>query len=243
MAEPADFYTGLIAELYGPLRSSASDPAEHAAFIAASGEPALELGCGDGHPLLDLRAQGLDVDGVDSSPDMLARLQLAAMARGLAVTVHRQRMEELDLPRRYRSIFLAGPTFNLLPDDDAALRALRAVRAHLADDGSALVPLFVPGPTPTSEVGVFRESSSEDGVVRVAVVAEVLDLAARDRRTTLRYERVVDGATEVVEREWLLHWYTRAGFEALAVEAGLEPTTIDDPDDPAAATVTLRPGP
>ncbi|WP_456845908.1 class I SAM-dependent methyltransferase [Cellulomonas sp. P5_C6] len=240
MSDPADFYTGLVAELYGPLRSFTSDPAPYASFIRASGEPALELGCGDGDPLLDLRALGLDVDGVDSSADMLDRLRRAAAARELAVTVFRQRMEELDLPRRYRSIFLAGATFNLLPSDDVALRALRAIRAHLTDDGSALVPLFVPGPTPAVQIGVFREAFIGGAVLRVAVVHESLDHAARVRRTTLRYERVADGVVEVAEREWLLHWYTRAGFEALAVVAGLEPTTVADPEDAAAVTVTLR---
>ncbi|WP_407061585.1 methyltransferase domain-containing protein [Actinomadura napierensis] len=34
----------------------------------------MELGCGDGDPLLELRRRGLDVDGVDSSADKLERL-------------------------------------------------------------------------------------------------------------------------------------------------------------------------
>ena len=240
MTDPADFYTGLVADLYSPLRSFTSDPAQYAAFVRSSGEPGLELGCGDGEPLLDLRALGLDVDGVDSSADMLDRLRSAAGRRGLSATVHQQRMEDLDLPRQYRSIFLAGATFNLLADDNVALRALRGIRAHLTDDGTALVPLFVPGPTPASQVGVFREVESDGAVLRCAVIDEELDLAARTRRTTLRYERSVDGALEVAERVWLLHWYTPARFEALAVEAGLEPTTVVDPEDSHAMTVTLR---
>ena len=45
-------------------------------------------------------------------------------------------MESLDLPGRYRTVFLAGPTFTLLPDDATALAALRAIRRHLTDDGT-----------------------------------------------------------------------------------------------------------
>src|SRR4051794_30119765 len=116
--EPSLFYTGLVAELYAPLRSTTSDAAPYAHFIAACGEPALELGCGDGDPLLELRAEGLDVEGLDASSDMLERCRTRAADRGLDVVLHQQPMETMDLPGRYRSIFLAGATFNLLVDDD-----------------------------------------------------------------------------------------------------------------------------
>ena len=71
--DPADFYTGLVVELYSPLKSGHEDPERYARFVLDSGEPALELGCGDGDPLLALRALDLDVEGVASSTDMLAR--------------------------------------------------------------------------------------------------------------------------------------------------------------------------
>lgn len=53
---------------------------------------------------------------------MLERCRNNAVALGLDVTLHHQKMEELSLKRRYRSIYLAGPTFNLLTDDETALR-------------------------------------------------------------------------------------------------------------------------
>ena len=162
--EPSLFYTGLVAELYAPLRSSEPpDPAPYARFVARSGEPALELGCGDGEPLLDLRASGLDVEGLDSSPDMLARCRAAAAERGLAVTLHESRIEEMELVRRYRSIYLAGATFNLIVDDDTAWRALTRIRAHLEPDGSALIPLFIPRPLPVEVFGVARTHITDDG--------------------------------------------------------------------------------
>jgi SAM-dependent methyltransferase len=124
--DPADFYTGIVAELYGPLKSFSQDPEPYAAFIQQAGMPALELGCGDGDPLLELRRRDLDVDGVDSSADMLERLRRRADEQDIPATVFHQRMESLNLPRRYRAIFLAGPTFTLLPDDATALAALLA---------------------------------------------------------------------------------------------------------------------
>jgi ubiquinone/menaquinone biosynthesis C-methylase UbiE len=229
VSDAASFYTGLVAELYGPLKSSSQDAAPYAAFIRAHGEPALELGCGDGEPLLALVAMGLDVEGLDSSMDMLNRCAARAAGRGLHVVLHHGSMAEVVLERRYRSIFLAGATFNLLPDDETARAALERIRSHLAEGGAALIPLFIPPPTPPEVLGRFRETMAEDGVLlRFAPLSEVRDEDTRTQTTLLRYERVVHGETEAVERPWLLHWHTQDGFRSLAAAAGLTVESVVD---------------
>jgi SAM-dependent methyltransferase len=238
--ESSQFYTGLVARLYAPLRGHVyDDPEPYARFIEDAGEPALELGCGDGDPLLALRERGLQVEGLDSSADMLERCRSAADERGLDVTLHHQAMEDMALPRRYRAIFLAGPTFNLLPDDDTARRALRRIRTHLAPEGTALIPLFIPEATPPDTFGVPRDHTAADGsLLRVTAVSETRDQLARTRTTLLRYEyHPTYGASETLERPWVLHWYTPAGFRDLAREAGLEVRAINDPEGgPATAS-------
>lgn len=239
--DPADFYTGLVADLYAPLRGSRTDPEPYATFVAGAGSPALELGCGDGDPLIELRRRGLDVEGVDSSADMLERCRRRAAAVGVEVTLHHQRMESLDLPRRFRSVFLAGPTFTLLPDDDLALRALRGIHDHLDVGGTALVPLWVPDPTPHADLGRARETTAADGArLRFTIRAEERDEATRTRRSQVRYERETAGGTTVVDREWLLHWHTPASFRALATAAGLDLAGPPPPDDATYFTVRLH---
>jgi Methyltransferase domain len=248
--DPSLFYTGLVAELYAPLRSATPDPEPYARFIARWGEPALELGCGDGDPLLELRSRGLDVEGLDSSPDMLARCRRAAAARGIDVVLHEQPMQAMKLGRRYRSIYIAGPTFNLLPDDECAAVALAAIRQHLAAEGAALIPLMIPAPTPTNALDRPRVHVDDDGTeLRVTPVAETRDESTRCQTTTLRYERVATGGTASEERPWLLHWHTQDGFRGLAATAGLDVRTMltpdakhAAPDDPAfVAVVTAVP--
>lgn len=232
--QPADFYTGIVAELYSSLKSEEWDPAKYASFIREYGEPALELGCGDGDPLLDLCQWGFDVDGIDSSADMLDRCRRKAAGAGIDVTVCHQRMEELDLPRRYRSIFLAGPTLTLLPDDDTALQALRRIHAHLPDDGAALAPLFIPSPTSAERFHRMRQARGSDGaVLGVSTVAEDRDESTRTQVTTLRYQRGTGDAAEpdvTIDRPWTLHWYTPEGFSALATAAGLTAIRVEDDD-------------
>ena len=236
-AAPADFYTGIVVDVYRPLRGSVPDADRYAAFIAASGEPALELGCGDGDPLLELRESGLDVEGLDSSAEMLAKLEATAVGRCIDVTVHHSTIEDMDLGRRYQSIFLAGPTFNLLPDDAAASRALERIAAHLEPTGSALIPLFVPEPVPERHLGMTREHVEDSGrILRVAATATDRDEGAKTQTTTLRYE-VSDGDNvESVEKPWLLHWYTQSGFSELATAAGLSIIAIVASDGQPAST-------
>lgn len=230
MVDPALFYTGIVADLYAPLRSIVQDPVPYARFIEVAGEPALELGCGDGDPLLELRRRGIDVEGVDSSADMLDRCRRRAAEQELDVVVHHQRMEVLDLPRRYRTIFLAGPTFNLLPDDGVAAQALGRIRAHLDDGGSALIPLFVPAPTPVEALGRNREAVEPDGsVIRCSPVSEVRDEPGRRQLTTMRYERISGGTSAVEERAWTLHWYSQTAFGELSAAAGLRTVLVFDP--------------
>lgn len=218
--DPALFYSGLVADLYEPLASEHAKADDYVCFLDGAGAPALELCCGSGLPLLDLLARGYDVHGVDASADMLARCHAEAARRGLDVTLFEQRMQDLDLPYRYRAIFLAGASFTLLTSDGDARRTLQAMAAHLEPGGRVLVPLEVPDPD--LRPPIMRETPGPDGAtLRVRVTAVVIDPEARSHRTTLRLERVAaDGTTEAIDRDWVRHWWTQAQFAAMLEEAG-----------------------
>ncbi len=235
--EPADFYSGIVVDAYAKLKSSTFEAEPYLEFVRTHGEPALEVGCGDGEPLLDLCGAGLEVDGVDSSADMVERCRANAVARGIATHVFHQRAEALDLDRRYSSIYFAGPTFNLLADDETALQALRAIREHLTDDGAALIPLWVPDSTPDDELGITRATDDgQDIELRYTPLAETHDRERRTRATTSRYERVTPGGTEVADREWIIHWHTPRSFSDLCTDAGLRVVGIIDDDTNEAAS-------
>ncbi|WP_109472854.1 class I SAM-dependent methyltransferase [Ornithinimicrobium cavernae] len=228
--DAADFYTGIVVEGYALLKSTDFPADRYADLIVSSGQPALELGCGDGDPLLELRRRGLDVEGVDASADMLARCAERAAEAGLEVVTHHQRMEELSLGRPFRTIFLAGPTFNLLPDDDLALRALVRLREHLTEDGTALVPLWIPPPSPPESLGVAREAVAEDGsTLTFTALAEDYDPSGRTRTTRTSYARHTSAGTETADRDWVIHWHSPESFGELAEAAGLRIVTMTDP--------------
>jgi hypothetical protein len=52
----------------------------------------------------------------------------------------------------------------------------------------------------------------------------------RTQTSLLRYERHRNDESTVVERPWLLHWYTRSEFEELTAAAGLITVSVTDAD-------------
>lgn len=245
--EPADFYSGIVVDAYARLRGSTFDAEPYLHFVREHGEPGLEIGCGAGEPLLDLCAAGVDVDGVDSSLDMVERCRQNAGQRGLTPQVFHQRVEDLDLDRRYSSIYFAGPTFNLLADDETAGRALARIGAHLTAGGAALIPLWIPRPTVAEDLGVTLVDTDGDVELRYTPVSETYDAGSRTRVTACRYERVANGRTAVADREWVIHWQTPATMTHLCERAGLEVVEMldDDTHEPATSasagfTATVR---
>jgi SAM-dependent methyltransferase len=109
MAQPQVWHHGLVARDWAEfITYGGKEGAYFRAMIETSGQPALDLGCGTGRLLLLYLQAGLDVDGCDTSKDMLAQCQERAAREGLTPRLYPQAMHELDLPRRYRTIFSCG---------------------------------------------------------------------------------------------------------------------------------------
>src|SRR5439155_26003850 len=96
----------------------------------------LAVGGGTGRLLPDYLGQGIDIDGVDVSDDMLKLCRAKAPAFGLQPRLYRQGMESLDLPRRYRSIIVPSSSFQLLLDPAAVREAIGRFFVHLEPGGA-----------------------------------------------------------------------------------------------------------
>ena len=112
-------------------------------FVEA-GQPALDVACGTGRLLVPWLAAGLDVDGCDISPDMLALCRERALREGLTEPrLYAQAMHELDLPRRYRTIVLCGG-FGLGGHREHDVEGLRRLYEQLEPGGALVMDNEVP---------------------------------------------------------------------------------------------------
>jgi SAM-dependent methyltransferase len=222
---PSQFYTGLVAELYEPLASEHARADDYVPFLERSGTPALELACGSGLPLLELVESGYEVEGLDASQDMLDRCRAHAAERALDVTLYHAEMQSFSLPRRYRSIFLAGASFTLLTTDEDAESALERIYEHLEPGGSALIPLeIVDVEASRKHLGRFREVTTDaGGRFRVAVVALDVSTDGRNLCHRLRYEHIPpSGEPDVVERDWQRRCWSQGQFREMLLSARFE---------------------
>lgn len=134
-----------MADLWDVLRGDTSrwdDRFFYLKVVHQFGTPALDVGCATGRIVLDFLAHGLDMDGVDHSPEMLALAQQKAAALNLRPNLYQPSMETLDLPRRYRTIVVPSSSLQLAIEPSAALAAMRRFYDHLLPGGALVMSLM-----------------------------------------------------------------------------------------------------
>jgi ubiquinone/menaquinone biosynthesis C-methylase UbiE len=246
-------YRGLVAQAWDLLRGDYStwpDRPFYRAIIERQGGPALDVGCGTGRLILDYRATGLDVDGVDNSPEMLALCRSKAVALGVDLEgrLFHQEMDQLDLPRKYATIFVPSLSFQLVLDPAAAAETMARFHAHLASGGVLVMSLksrlWEDRPTPArmqwSPWFKLAEKERGDGETVRRFIREMYDHDQQLQHEENRYEVLRDG--EVIEAEFhtrcpCVRWYSqalalfeRAGFTDVAMTAAESdrPATAED---------------
>ncbi len=239
-------YDELIAQAYDcwlPPGAAYGDAPHYRSSIERGGGPALELGCGNGRLLLQYVAAGLDVDGIDSSADMLAICAGHAEALGLAVTLHHVDWTSFDLPRRYATIYNPAGSFALISDDEQTRQALTTWIRHLAPGGHLLVTMGVPRADFEAdwEWHVRRSATrASDGVTFMVHEAMRCDVDAQLTHTLHRHE-LWDAHGQLITtfmRRHRLRWWTGEQMEQLLLESGAARVRRFGTDDEFIAVAT-----
>lgn len=227
-------YTGLIAQAWDLLRGDTSrweDRFFYLEVIRRYGQPVLDVGCGTGRLLLDYLAQGIDIDGADNSPEMLALCRQKAAAQGLQPRLYEQTMETLDLPRRYRVILVPSSSLQLVIEPAQAAQALQRFHAHLLPGGglaASVMTLWKAGEPLESEWERTAERP-EDGAVIRRMARSRYDPAEECEHTEDLYQVLVAGrvaAEEVHRRSPATRSYTPAQARALCERAAFDPVQV-----------------
>ncbi len=250
-------YRGLMAEAWDLLRGDTStwpNRPFYRGIIEQRGGPALDVGCGTGRLILDYLLAGLDVDGVDNSPEMLeiCRDKAAAAGVDLSGRLFRQEMDQLALPRRYATIFAPSSTLQLLTDPAAADRAMARFHDHLEPGGLLVAPFMAklwPGSRTPPQMEwcdwhkLGEATRPRDGATIRRWIRTRYDHVQQLEHEENRYEVLRDGVvtrTEQLGRSPCVRWYLQAQARAVHDRAGftVEALTSGFTFDPASAEDT-----
>jgi SAM-dependent methyltransferase len=213
-------YGAAFADVYDEWYAGLSD-AEVAADVvlelarAASGERrprVLELAVGTGRLAIPIAARGVDVTGIDTSPEMLAGL--AAQDPERTVTSLLGDMVD-DLPDGPFDVALVA--YNSLFNLETAERqqaCFEAVAARLAPGGAFVVEAFVPEDPPRSGTVVAVRSMSNR-----EVVLSISQHEPDAQRAFGHFVSFVDGE-RVRLRPWAVRYATPDELDAVAAATG-----------------------
>ena len=255
--EPRTWHYGLIAQWWAEFNDDFR-PHEIPYFhrYVERGQPALDVACGTGRLLLPYLRTGLDVDGCDVSPDMIALCRGKAARERLSPTLWVQAMHELEPSRRYKTIYVCG-AFGLGSDREQDGEALRRFHDCLEPDGTLLLDIEVPyadarqwpywlkeerSSLPQTAKPPRERRRASDGS-EYALRSRLVDLDPLEQRVTLEMhaERWRDGTLEAEEnhllhiglyfRTELLLMLERTGFRDIVVQGDHNDTAATSDDD------------
>lgn len=167
----------------------------------------LELGCGTGHKLLPIAADGHPCVGLDLSPEMLAEGRRKADGRGVAVEWVQGDMRDFDLGRTFDLVLITANSLLHLHEAEDLVGCFRAVRRHLAPGGRFVLDVFNPG------VGLL---AGADGVRRTR---ESLSFTDPERgRVSVDVAEVYDAAAQVTRGTWFLSSSAEPDFAVVPLE-------------------------
>jgi SAM-dependent methyltransferase len=141
--KPQTWHYGLVARHWAEHNTGGPEIAYFQSLIERHGQPALDAACGTGRLLIPFLRAGVDVDGCDLSPDMLALCREKAEREGLKPRLYEQALHDLELPRTYQAIVVCG-ALGIGGSRRRDFMALQRFYGHLNPGGVLLLDNHLP---------------------------------------------------------------------------------------------------
>ena len=217
-------YGKLATEVYDidkPIGHSFGDVEFYLERLSSCGGRILEPAVGTGRVLIPLLEAGLAVEGVDSSPEMLAVCRARCEERGLKPVLHEADVRSFSLPDRYEAVIIPAGSFLLIERRDESLSALRRLREHLVPGGRLILDLELQTDLRTDTVSTRTWETPQGEAITVESKVVEVNFVEQYTVSHLRYDKWRDG--ELVKTElqrFPLRWYGLEEFELVLKSEG-----------------------
>ncbi|GIN72798.1 methyltransferase [Bacillus sp. J14TS2] len=190
----------------------------------------LEAMVGSGRVIIPLLESGFIIDGVDSSPEMLASCQQRCEERGLMPNLYQADLKELSLPNKYEAIIIPAGSFLLIEKREDSIAALKKLFDHLQPGGRLILDLFLPDnislePIDKTKITPFTMPNGDTITMEDRLVE--VDIFNQCKVSYLKYEKWRNG--ELIQTElqrFALRWYGVEEFKFVLESVGFSDVVI-----------------
>jgi len=225
-----------IADLYDyvvPYRSR-SDVGFYVEAAQASGGPVLEVGCGTGRILIPTARAGVDIVGLDATPNMLEVCKRSLLNEPepvqRRVRLVQADMRKFDLAETFKLVTLPFRPFQHLTTVADQLSCLESIHRHLVDGGRLILDIFNPSLEALVQVNLGQEYGEEpeftspDG----RRVVRRHKIVSRDYSNQINHIELIyyitqaDGSNDRLVHAFPMRYLFRFEAEHLLVRCGFE---------------------
>jgi SAM-dependent methyltransferase len=221
-------YGSLCAEYYDltkPIARHYPDITYYRKQLSKIGGRILEVAVGTGRLLVPLLETGLNVEGLDNSPEMLGYCRKNCQNRGLNPVLHQGDMANFQLTGKFKAIVVAWGSFMLLETRSRAISALETFAKHLESGGQLFIDLEIPIEDfkTNGQIRQLPPINCPDGSIILLQKTSQVDPIAQLNLTMLRYEKWKDGRLIKTElQRFPLHWFGIDEFVMLLQQTGYQ---------------------
>ena len=196
-------------------------------MIRSCGGRALEVGSGSGRLLVPLRKRGLNVEGLESSGEMIHLCESRLHGAGLEARIHGMGIEEVHFHEEFHLIYVPLGSFQMIRDWEASQKAIDNYYRSLVPGGRLIIPLYLPIPR--------RFDASDKWVIFKDMVNKTAKtrLVEREKNHHDPLEQLIESnqrfevwlgmdIVEFKERTLYLRWYSHHEFSQMLERAGFK---------------------
>ncbi|WP_035287755.1 class I SAM-dependent methyltransferase [Clostridium sp. KNHs214] len=224
------YYGSLSSEVYDmdkPIGHSFGDVEFYMNRLESCKGPILEPATGTGRILIPLLEKGLNIDGFDSSKDMLKICENNCKKRGLNPKLFEAKMESFSQDTEYDAIIVPTGTFLLLHKRKDSIKALENFYRHLSNGGRLILDIFLQTDISIGTVSTKTLECSNGDIITLENKIVEVDHINQYTVSHGRYEKWREGVLLQTELEYFpLRWYGVEEFKSILESIGFKNIVI-----------------
>lgn len=224
------YYGRLSSEVYDmdkPIGHSFGDVEFYMNRLESCKGPILEPGIGTGRILIPLLKKGLNVEGFDSSKDMLNICMNNCKKIGLNAKLFEAKMESFSQDTKYDAIIVPTGTFLLLHKREDSIKALKNFYKHLSNGGRLIVDISLQTDISIDTVSTKTLECSNGDIITLENKIVEVDYINQYTISHGRYEKWREGVLIQTELEYFpLRWYGVEEFKLILESIGFKNIVI-----------------